>query len=439
MSARRVAAFVAGVSAVLASGAVPAHSAPPAPQPVATVVAEVETPPVLETESNGDADDPAVWVDRARPARSLVLGTLKEAGLAVYRLDGSLVQSVPPVAGPADAPPSRFNNVDVLRDIRIGGRRLDLAVVSDRGLDRIRSYAIEPRRGAAPLRDVTAPGVPLVFAGSVAEVAEQATAYGITGWRDPRTGTGYVFVTQRHGLRVAAFRLVAAGGGRVSYVRVGEVALPAEFRLPDGTTWRPCEEPGELPQSEAMVVDPDRRVLYVAQEDVGIWRLPLRLDGARPVLVDRVREYGVPAAYDPETEECAPSGPDPGYGGRHLTADAEGLTLYDAGHGRGYLLASSQGDSTFAVYRRDTLRWIGQFGIAGGRGSDGRRIDGAQHSDGAAVVPIPLGPRFPHGLLVVHDGENTPAVADPGGEPVANTDFKLVRWDRVAAALGLRP
>jgi hypothetical protein len=40
--------------------------------------------------------------------------------------------------------------------------------------------------------------------------------------------------------------------------------------------------------------------------------------------------------------------------------------------------------------------------------------DGVQHSDGAAVTTTPLGREYPRGLLVVHDGENTPVTPDRG-------------------------
>jgi 3-phytase len=53
-------------------------------------------------------------------------------------------------------------------------------------------------------------------------------------------------------------------------------------------------------------------------------------------------------------------------------------------------------------------------------------VDGVQHSDGAAVTTKPLGPLFPHGLLAVHDGENTPGDGDREG-----TNFKLVRLEQL--------
>ncbi len=44
----------------------------------------------------------------------------------------------------------------------------------------------------------------------------------------------------------------------------------------------------------------------------------------------------------------------------------------------------------------------------------------------AAVTTESLGARFPHGLLAVHDGENTPGDGDREG-----TNFKLVRLEEV--------
>jgi 3-phytase len=181
--------------------------------------------------------------------------------------------------------------------------------------------------------------------------------------------------------------------------------LPSSFRLPNGSSWTPCAEPGKLPQVEGMVVDPANGMLYAGQEDVGIWRVRADLTGA-PQLIDKVREYGVPGVYDEETEECA-AGADPGYGGSHLAADVEGLTLLTEADGDGYVLASSQGDNTFAVYDReaaDRNEYEGGFRVTA---SD--TVDGSEECDGAAVLNAPLGRKYPHGLLVVQDGHVTPA------------------------------
>jgi 3-phytase len=385
------------VAAVSLLTAVPASAAPREPAPVRQTQAFADDPGA--SPANADADDPAIWVHPRDPERSVVLGTLKKGGLAAFDLGARTLQLVP--AGPG----GRFNNVDVVGD---------LAVVSDRGRDRVRVYRIDPAgsaAGAHVLRDVTDPAAAPVFSASESEVDEQRTAYGLAAGRDPRTGVRWVAVTRRHETRVALLRLADRPDGTVGTAPIATVDLPSAFRLPDGSAWSPCEEPGEEPQLEGSVLD--GRVLYTAQEDVGIWRIPLTPAGfGRPELVDRVRSFGVPSRWDAATEECVPDGPDPGYGGRWLTADAEGLALAD-----GTLFASSQGDSRFVVYGKH----VRDLRIVAGRGTDS-----VEHSDGSAISTAYLGRRFPHGLLVVHDGERRPSAGD-----LPTTGFAFVRLEDV--------
>ncbi|MEV0147154.1 MULTISPECIES: phytase [unclassified Nonomuraea] len=391
---------------------------PAAGSGVASIDPDVETPALFDDEAGGNAngDDPAIWVHPSDSGRSVVISTAKEGGLYVYDLGGQQLQHLPAPAAPGpDDEPGRFNNVDVTYGF--GGR--DLAIVSDRGRDTLRVYAVS----GGHLTDVTDPAAPFVFNTTQQQVDDGETAYGLAAWKDS-TGT-YALVSRRHRTSVGLVKLLAKPGGTVGYQVVRTLDLPASFTLPNGRTWAPCLEPDEQAQVEGMVVDQDKDVLYAAQEDVGIWRMRADLTGA-PVLVDKVREYGVPGTYDPATEECTP-GADPGYGGRHLTADAEGLTIYYRDNGKGYLLASSQGDSTFAVYRREGANpYLGQFRIGQDDG-----IDGVENSDGSTVLNTPLGD-FDEGLFVSHDGLNTPAEADR-----ENTNFKFTGWDDIADGLDL--
>ncbi|MFI9642834.1 phytase [Micromonospora sp. NPDC051925] len=108
---------------------------------------------------------------------------------------------------------------------------------------------------------------------------------------------------------------------------------------------------------------------------------------------------------------------DPGFGGR-IAQDVEGLTILRTGRYAGTLIVSSQGDDTFYTYDRRTNRPTGRFAVVDGR------VDGSQECDGAAVTATPL-PGFPGGLLVVHDGRNTPAKpdGDDGARPDTNVKF----------------
>ncbi|AHH97023.1 phytase [Kutzneria albida] len=415
--------------ALLGIGTPPIAAPNDNPTAIPSISAEAETPALFNDRRGGyaDADDIGIWVDRDRGERSLVIGTAKQGGLYAYRLSGELVQHIPTPAAPASArKPSRFNNVDVLQGVALGAGEQDLAIVSDRGLDQVRIYRIAGKsEDGKPLTDLTAPDVPLVFSADQGQVDRQHTAYGLAAWYDRAQGAAYVLVTQRHSTRLALLRLVAEQD-KIGYQVVRTLDLPARFTLPDGTTWQPCADPDEGPQAEGMVVDAQTGVLYAGQEDVGIWRMSARLDDT-PVLVDKVREFGVSQTYDPESGKCV-NPRDPGFGGQHVSADVEGLTLYYGRDGSGYLICSSQGDSTFAVYRREPGNaYVGSFRVAAGK-----TVDGAEHSDGAAVVGVPLGDKYPKGLLVVHDGDNTPEVVAPNGGKRNNTDFKFVGWEHVA-------
>jgi 3-phytase len=110
--------------------------------------------------------------------------------------------------------------------------------------------------------------------------------------------------------------------------------------------------------------------------------------------------------------------------GGHLVADVEGLALYYAGADRGYLLASSQGNSTIAVYAREgSNAFVGSFRVE----ANGT-IDGVTGSDGLEVTNFGMSSAFPNGLLAVHDNANDGASA---------SNIKYVLWDPIASALGL--
>jgi len=95
-----------------------------------------------------------------------------------------------------------------------------------------------------------------------------------------------------------------------------------------------------------------------------------------------------------------------------LTSNVEGLALVYGANGAGYLVASSQGSSTYAIYRRaGDNAYVANFAI--GAAND---IDAVSDTDGLDATAANLGPAFPQGLLVVQDGSNAGA----------NQNFKLV-------------
>lgn len=436
-----VAAAIGGiglVGAVVPWAAAGTEQAEPDTAAVAEVAAELETQPEFDDAEGGDADsdDPAIWINPDDPAKSLVIATLKNAGMSVFTLDGKQIQRIaaPAAPGPDDAP-GRFNNVDVISDFELGGDEVDIAVTTDRGRDQLRIFTIDPQKAAAgkdPLTDVTDPAAPFVFAKNQTEVNEQATAYGLSLWQDD--DDTFALVSREETTTLGVVRLKpgkgAAGKAKVSYELVRTADLPATFDLPDGTTFTPCQDPGERPHSEGLFVDQETGIAYVGQEDIGLWRMDADLEDFEPVLIDKTKEFGIPGTFDPVEEECVLSEDDPGFGGKNLSADVEGTTIFDAGDGEGYLLISSQGNNTIAVYdRAGDNKFIGSFRIGTGAGD----VDSVEETDGMTVTNVPLG-AFKEGLMVTQDGANTPDVAGEDGEARENSNFKFVSWGKVAAA-----
>lgn len=324
------------------------------------VVAVAETAPVG---SPGDAaDDPAIWADPNNPANSLIIGTDKKAGLNLYDMQGRIIQHLPD---------GKMNNVDLREGFMLGGQPVVLVTASDRTNKAVAIYRLdtEARR--------------LINIADGVQPTGQGDPYGQCMYRSARSGKTYVFINDSNGEK-RQWELVDAGNGKVRAVRVRDFAF--------------------VSQVEGCVADDASGLLFVAEEDVGLWRLSAEPDGGSAMtMVARISEN--PALKD----------------------DMEGVGLYDLGEGRGYLIASSQGNDSYAVFRREgDQAYLGSFIVA----ADGARgIDGVSETDGLDVTSHNLGPGFEHGAMIAQDGRNV--------LPGENQNFKYVPWKSIADALGL--
>jgi 3-phytase len=208
------------------------------------VTAALETEPVA---SGGDAaDDAAIWVNPADPAASVIIGTDKKRGLLVYRLDGTVVQSLPD---------GRMNNVDLRDGFALGERRVTVVAASDRDRDAIALYVIDPAtQTLASIADgVLRTGL--------------ARIYGLCMYAQRTTGRMFVFVNDKDG-RYQQHELEARPGGRIG------TRLVREFRL--------------ARQPEGCAADDELGWLYVGEEASGFYRLAAAPDApATLVTVDR--------------------------------------------------------------------------------------------------------------------------------------------------------
>jgi 3-phytase len=201
------------------------------------------------------------------------------------------------------------------------------------------------------------------------------------------SGEGYGICMARAGEAVDIFSVLQQG-------TIEQVQVTLDGPAPTGRTVRRFAVNS---QPEGCVVDERTSHLYVGEEIVGIWRFDSRAEGTTAgTLVAKVD-------------------------GKHLVADVEGLALAPAGADGGYLIASSQGDNAYTVYRLPDVAYAGRFRIAAGK------VGATEETDGIALALGDFGPAYPAGVFVAQDGKNAPAAQN----------FKFVSWADVVAALGL--
>ncbi|EDN72102.1 Phytase [Beggiatoa sp. SS] len=195
--------------------------------------------------------------------------------------------------------------------------------------------------------------------------------YGLWLYENPLTHLYYVFVNNKNG-DVEQWALFDNGKGEIDARQVREFNVGS--------------------QTEGCVADDQHGQLYIGEEDVGIWQYNAEPEGGTTRRsVDTTGKDG------------------------HLTADVEGLTIYNGGEGNGYLIASSQGNNTFTIYKRTGNNdYIGTFKI---KVNDALKIDKVSDSDGIDVINVPLGEAFPYGVFIAQDGWNN--------NPVAPQNFKI--------------
>ena len=152
-------------------------------------------------------------------------------------------------------------------------------------------------------------------------------------------------------------------------------------------------------QSEGMAADDEARRVFIAEEDNGLYAYGAEPgDGSQRAVIDTVSTSS-------------------------LTADLEGVCIYGTPGGAGYVIVSSQGNDSYAIYDRSPpYAHRGSFEII----PNGAGVDGTQRTDGIEVVSGFLSAAYPFGMFLAHDSE-----------PVASRSVKLVAWEHIADPLGL--
>jgi 3-phytase len=258
----------------------------------------------------------------------------------------------------------RINNVDIRYDFILGDEKIDFAGGSNRFDNTVILVKINKETGE--LSDISARPI----------TSQLTEVYGFCLYHDINNGIHYAIVNGKDG-GVEQYRLFATEELKI------DAELVRTFQVGS--------------QTEGCVADDELGFLYIGEELKGIWKYYAHPDSG----VIRTNIDNVSSEY--------------------LQADIEGLTIYYSKNGAGYLIASSQGNNSYAIYdRAGENNYIGSFLIIDGE------IDDTFDTDGIDVSNLSFGTTFPNGFFIAQDGSNSE------GDKLLNQNFKMVSWDKIA-------
>lgn len=325
-------ADIAGTDLVIAPNGVPEHS----PKAI--------SPKVITEPTEFDTDDPAIWIHPEDPAKSLIVGTDKEngGGLYVYDLDGKIINKITGMQRP--------NNVDIEYGLMLNGKLVDIAVTTERNLDRVRIFSMPD------LQPVDNGGI------AVFEGEKYKDPMGVSIYKRPSDGAIFIIVGRKDGPKdnyLWQYRAEDDGTGNVKLTKV------REFGKYSGKK-----------EIEAIAVDDELGYVYYSDEVYGI------------------RKYY--ADPDKGNEELAL------FGTKDFGRDHEGISIYTMKNGKGYILVSDQQLNKFNIYPREG---------SPDNPHEHKLIKSVElktkESDGSEVTSVALGPKFPNGLFVAMSTDKT--------------------------------
>jgi len=289
-----------------------------------------------------DTDDMCIWIHPTDPSLSTIIAADKAAdNLIVYDLSGTPLQVIPFFHSPEGS--EQPGNVDLRYGFPLGDELVDIVAVNQRASSigrGVRIFAVDPETRLLERIDD----------GLVIEHAN----YGMCLYKSRVTGKFYYFATAKS-QGVEQYELVDNGEGQITPVFVRR--------------W-------DQKKCEGAVADDELGYVYICEESTGVWR------------------------YDAEPDASVEGTLIAATGENGFKKDAEGITIYHARDGGGYLIVSSQGNDTFMVYERQPpYTFVKAFGI-----------EGVEETDGVDVTNVNLGPDFPSGLFACH-ADGKPAIA----------------------------
>jgi len=218
--------------------------------------ADAETTPVESFNGEDAADDPAIWVNRKNPEKSLILGTNKKAGIYVYNLKGEVLQFIRC---------GRINNVDLRDNFYYNRQNVVLVAASNRSLNVISLFVLNKKTGI--LSDT--------IANIISGVDE---VYGICMHYNKISKQFFAIVNGKGG-KIEQWEIISDKKGiKTNLLRSFSVAT----------------------QPEGMVVDDANGILYLGVEDEGIYAVNLNSGSFNLSLIEGSTHMNPFIVYDIE-------------------------------------------------------------------------------------------------------------------------------------------
>ena len=285
-----------------------------------------------------DTDDPAIWIHPADATKSLVLGTDKDTdgGLYLYNLNGKIIKKSIVLKRP--------NNVDIAYGFILGGKKLDIAVTTERETNKIRIFSLPD------LTPIDNGGIE-VFVGET-----ERDPMGISLYTRPTDGAVFAIVGRKFGptgTYLWQYQLSDSGDGNV------HATVVRKFGNFSGKK-----------EIEAIAVDNELGYVYCSDEQFGI------------------RKYYADPTKNDNTELAV-------FGQNDFKSDHEGIAIYKKTATTGYILVSNQQANTFVVYARE-----GHNGNANAYKMLAEIPTSTIECDGADATNINLGGYFTNGIFV---------------------------------------
>jgi len=317
------------------------------PQP-GTSTTDTIKPAIVTEAVRYDSDDPAVWINKTDPGKSLVIATDKDAdgALFVYDLQGKIVKDK--VVSNLKRP----NNVDIAYGLLLGGKPVDIAVTTERMTHKLRVFSLPD------MKPIDGGGLDMFVDETEPEFRD---LMGIALYTSPK-GEIYAIVGRKNGPKegyLGQYLLEDNGAGAV------KATFVRKFGSFSGKK-----------EIEAIAVDNELGYIYYSDEQVG------------------VKQYYA----------------DPGKGNQQLALfategfkeDHEGISIYKLTDSTGYILVSDQGANRFQIFSREGTK-ANPF-----EHSHLKTVPVmATQSDGSEVVSSRLNDTFPHGLFVAMSDDKT--------------------------------